>query len=161
MGSKRRLPEQQPAKGGKRARKVARSGGTPPIRPRRLKPHAAEPDTYLSWRFDLADTSGRWSCNVIEQAKVYEVVAKIRHFESMTIHELGGPRMGCKAIPVGSICSEARARLEYLKLDDCPSLYEFHIAGKERVWSVRYGSIFHVLWWDPEHTVCPSELKNT
>ena len=30
-----------------------------------------------------------------------------------------------------------------------------------RIWGARRGDVFHVLWWDPEHEVWPSQLRYT
>jgi len=48
-----------------------------------------------------------------------------------------------------------------LELDDTTELYELHISGLKRVWGLRHEPAFWPLWWDPEHTVCPSKKKHT
>ena len=52
-------------------------------------------------------------------------------------------------------------RLRELQQDDSDGLYELRFGGKERVWGIRRDDRFCILWWDPEHMVCPSTLKNT
>lgn len=37
----------------------------------------------------------------------------------------------------------------------------YRITAKERVWGLLVEDVFYLLWWDPEHEVCPSHLKHT
>jgi hypothetical protein len=30
------------------------------------------------------------------------------------------------------------------------------MGARERLWGFRRGSVFHVVWWDPDHKVCPT-----
>jgi len=41
------------------------------------------------------------------------------------------------------------------------ALYSLRLSGKLRLWGVRDRSVLQLLWYDPEHQVCPSPLKNT
>ena len=55
----------------------------------------------------------------------------------------------------------ARARLS-LRVRDVPSpLWSFRVNGEQRIWGLKFGPEFHVLWWDPHHRVYPSTLRNT
>lgn len=65
------------------------------------------------------------------------------------------------AVKVSSIIPEAQRRLMELQLDDTDQLWRFRFDGETRLWGLRDGSCFLVLWWDPEHKVCPSKLKHT
>jgi len=40
-------------------------------------------------------------------------------------------------------------------------MYAIRLSGKKRVWGIREGRLFSLVWWDPEHTVGPSEKKHT
>lgn len=55
--------------------------------------------------------------------------------------------------------SEAQTRLEELKLDDEEELFRFRLDGTARVWGIREGRVFKILWWDPEHEICPSNKR--
>ena len=82
------------------------------------------------------------------------------HIGASTFEELSGPS-GNKAIPIEHLCSDAQNRLRDLGLDDYDEVWEMRIGGKERVWGLRDASVMLLLWWDPEHEVCPSEKKHT
>lgn len=59
------------------------------------------------------------------------------------------------SIKVADITSEARERLEAvgLGLDEVVSL---RLTGKERVFGYLDNGVLVLLWWDPDHQVCPS-----
>ncbi|MGH9069353.1 MAG: hypothetical protein ACRD0J_17955 [Acidimicrobiales bacterium] len=85
---------------------------------------------------------------------------KLGYYEGSTIDELAGPR-GLKRIPVDHLGATAKRRLGELDLDDYDSLWELHLTGKQRLWAVRDGPVLALLWWDPNHQVCPSHKKHT
>lgn len=65
------------------------------------------------------------------------------------------------AVPISKICPEAQGRLKELKQDDVDELISLRLTGKKRVWGIRDQNILKILWWDPEHTVCPSLKRHT
>ena len=68
---------------------------------------------------------------------------------------------GSHNISVGSLSKDAQKRLVELNLDDNDELFSMRIAGKPRIFGIRDRNVFHVLWWDANHDVCPSHKKNT
>jgi hypothetical protein len=91
--------------------------------------------------------------------KFRQVHVKLGDYEKMTWGEITGK--GNKRIPVDDICDDAKSRLVELQLDDAEELWELRLSGKERVWGMRIGTVYYLLWWDPNHTVCPSRKKHT
>lgn len=65
------------------------------------------------------------------------------------------------SISVTQIVREAQNRLVELGQDDVSDVYSLRISGRERVWGIRDGSKLKILWWDPNHEICPSPKKNT
>lgn len=118
-------------------------------------------DEAVSWRVGMLDLGGSWGWGTLEPKHIVTVLKKLRDFESMTWGELTGGTSGNKPIPVDHLCAAAKKRLETKKLDDLDHLWELRLGGKLRIWGIRWRGCFHVLWWDPEHTVCPSHLRNT
>jgi len=41
------------------------------------------------------------------------------------------------------------------RFDD--SMFRFRLSGEQRLWGFRRGRVFHVVWWDPDHQVYPTE----
>jgi hypothetical protein len=70
-------------------------------------------------------------------------------------------RQGSHEIELGRIIKDARSRLTEIKCDDIDCLASIRLAGKPRIWGIKDHHILHVLWWDPEHEICPSPLKHT
>lgn len=64
-------------------------------------------------------------------------------------------------VPVSRVCKEARDHLSALNLSEIDEVVSLHLTGTERVWGYRQGAVLHVLWWDPDHQICPSLLKHT
>lgn len=54
------------------------------------------------------------------------------------------------------ISGEAQSRwIEIGREED--ELFRFRCGGQQRIWGARQGSQFLVVWWDPEHKICPVE----
>lgn len=117
-------------------------------------------DATITWRFSMLDLDGPWGWSSFQADHAVSLREKSAEWERLKHGELFG-RGGNKRIPAQNLCREAQRRLVELKLDDYGHLWELHIKGKPRLWGLRTGHIFYPIWWDPEHTVCPSKLRNT
>jgi hypothetical protein len=110
----------------------------------------------IVWRLARLDLDGEWGWRKLDVAHLERVLQQLKNFEGMSVGELFN-RSGNKRIPATKICKNARDRLGEIQADDLDELWELRLTGKNRVW----GHVYHVLWWDPDHTVCPSTLRNT
>lgn len=95
----------------------------------------------------------------MEKDVLVEITKKLGQLESQTWPEIA--QKGSHAVEVWKLIPEARERLKHLKLDDLDTLYSLRFTGKERVWGIRSNDVFSALWWDPEHAICPAQLKHT
>lgn len=116
-------------------------------------------DPTISWRVGSMDVDGRWGWAGLDGDTVRLVHQKLAAFETMTWGELTKDKSNNKQIPVGNLCSEAQQRLTELRLDDQDALWQFRLGGRQRVWGWRAADVLHLLWWDPEHEVCPSAKR--
>lgn len=115
-----------------------------------------------AWRVSLMEMASPFGWHDIGAGKLLEVRAKLRDFESMTWHEiLVAARDRNHAVVIEKLCKEARDRLEEIGQSDIDELVSLRLSGPERVWGIRSGNVFRVLWWDPAHAVCPSPKKHT
>jgi hypothetical protein len=119
----------------------------------------------MSWRFERADHDGDWSFSSCTDGKLLEIIRKMKDFESMKMSELfrAGSEHG-KHYDVPGMPSPALRRLEELKLDDLTQISRLRLSGPERLYGFFVDPedrIFHVLWWDPRHSVWPTEKRNT
>ncbi|MDX6649080.1 MAG: hypothetical protein QOJ97_1031 [Solirubrobacteraceae bacterium] len=60
---------------------------------------------------------------------------------------------------IGSLDTAAQADLRKRKLDETfgDEMFRFRLSGKSRLWGFRAKRVFHVIWWDPDHQVYPTE----
>jgi hypothetical protein len=115
-----------------------------------------------AWRVSLMGMVSPFGWHEIQPEKLREVREKLRDFESMTWNEiLVAQQHRNHEVTVDRLCKEARDRLEEIGQADIEQLVSLRLSGPERVWGIRSGNILNVLWWDPEHSVCPSPKKHT
>jgi hypothetical protein len=116
------------------------------------------------WKLGKLDLDGRWGWRAISPAELEQVLQRIRSFESMTWAEIerktGRSGSHCHAMEPDRLCSEAQERLTKLRLDEITELYSMRCDGAARIWGYRTGHVFHVLWWDRDHTVYPMDKAN-
>lgn len=62
----------------------------------------------------------------------------------------------------GKISKEAAERFRVRHLEEyTDSVFSFALDNKLRLVGIRQNENFHILWYDSEHEVCPSEKKHT
>ncbi len=144
MGKNRRRQaktEKQPTQEGKQPR-VAES---PPS------------DPYPRWSFQRVDFDGPWCFSSMTWEQAKETLQKLGQLENMTFAQLRD--QGSHPLN-GGISTEAKKRLQEIAQDDAEErLYSLRVNGKPRVVGIRDRNVIYILWWDPEHEVCPSEKK--
>jgi len=115
----------------------------------------------LSWGLSILDLDGgcfSWSqCGF---AKLGEVHEQLCHHEKMSLTEFF-TRNGTNKIAVDRLSRPARKRMVELNLDDAEELFEFRLGATERIWGTMTGSVFNLLWWDPDHKVYLVRKKYT
>ena len=122
----------------------------------REEPHQENP--YPAWQFRAMDMEGDWGWEG-QEINFLEIRIKLANFESMKWLEIEGPKS--HFVKFSSLSKKAQKRLKKLKYDDIDELFSLRLSGKERLWGIREGSIFKILWWDPTHEVCLSIKKHT
>ena len=110
------------------------------------------------WRFSSVDHGGPFPWPVNTQVEL-DILQKLRHFDAMVWGEIEGTDH--HAIDVAKLSPEAKARLQEIRQDDISEVFSFHFSGKRRIVGVRAQGVVRLLWWDPEHKVCPSKKKHT
>ena len=111
------------------------------------------------WAIARADFDGPWCPKKMPKDSLVNVLDRLKDFERSTWQDI--ERGGSHFISVGDVIKEAQVRLQELKLDDTDELFSLRLKGKERLWGLRSNDKFALLWWDPEHQICPAPLKNT
>ena len=95
----------------------------------------------------------------VGSGSLQEVIEKLQEFEKKNWNEI--IRGGSHPIPVTDIMKPARDRLQTIHKDDTDELMSFRLTGTNRVWCIRQLNVMKVLWWDPDHQICPAPKKRT
>jgi hypothetical protein len=135
---------------------------TPEKRPRTASGTVLSFDGRLaSWHLSRIDFEGPWGCGFLTRDVIRaQIHPKIRSFEGMTWGEIKTSDLG-HSVPCQHCCAEARKRLRELEADDVDELFRLRLTGKQRIWGIMDRGVLNLLWWDPSHTVCPSEPRHT
>lgn len=118
-------------------------------------------DEQIVWRFGNLDDSGRWGLSRCSESDLRDLFAKLSSFETMRVKELFTGQEHGKRYNVESISPAAQKRLIELNRDDETQIVRLRLSGKKRLFGFLKGSVFHILWWDPEHEIFPSKKRNT
>jgi hypothetical protein len=145
---------------GKKSKKTPKLGASPSTEKVPHRASRTDRDFILSWRFTRVDHSGKWPWRLDQKTSI-ELAKKMGGWETMKEGLLFGSNTGNKQIPTANLCPDAQRRLGQLKLDDIDVLWELRVTGIKRIWGLRQGGTIDILWWDPNHEVCPSSKKNT
>jgi hypothetical protein len=136
------------------AKKLPHPGKTP----RGVVPDSEEKRPV--WRFQIVDFEGPFGwLECKPRVKLRDVIQKLGNFESMKWHEIEGSQS--HFISVESLSKPAQDRLLEIGQEDIDQVFSLRLMGAERVIGIRDRWILKLLWWDPNHEVCPSKLKHT
>ncbi len=105
------------------------------------------------------DMEGPWGWNKFDPSLLQDLFQRIFDSQRLTWQILRDN--GSHLVQIGDLCSEAQKRLLELSKDDCDELFSLRVTGKKRIWGIKDGNILWLLWWDPNHEVCPSLKKHT
>jgi len=111
--------------------------------------------------FSLLDHNGPWPLHTEESEKLREVLEKMAEYERRSWAEVTTSQ-SYESYGDMSTCPNRDAihRLteNYEGLDH---IGRFRLSGRERLYGVRRGGDFLILWWDPRHEIWPSTKRHT
>jgi hypothetical protein len=122
---------------------------------------ATDPSSYNqqhpSWRIADMELIDPFGWHKLGSDKIRAIREKLGHFESMTWNEIliAGKKRN-HSVSTAKLCAQAQKRLREIGQNDLEELVSLRLSGPERVWGILRGGVLTVLWWDPEHKVCPS-----
>jgi hypothetical protein len=115
-----------------------------------------------AWRLSRLETTGPFGWHWLEPTQIEFLRARLASFEALSWKEiLVRDKDHNHFIELSRLSKPARDRLQELQLDDIDALLSLRIRSRERVFGTLNQGIFYVLWWDPDHAVCPSPKKHT
>ncbi len=132
------------------------------------KPVISTDGEKIIWMFDKIDRSGNYAFDVNRVDFDHkEVLGKMVDYSSMTWGEVkrqthdDGKSKNHFLAP-GSLSKEAVERLKAKDLEEFSDyIFSFALQNKIRIVGIRNGEKFHVLWYDPDHEICPSKKRHT
>lgn len=127
---------------------------------------AGDPQDYYqkkpAWRISKMEFSDPFGWHILDANGIVSILEKLANFETMTWREiLLDAKKQNHNVSVDKLIKEAQDRLTEISLDDLDELTSLHLTGKGRVWGIIDQGVMNLLWWDPEHQVCPSHKKHT
>jgi hypothetical protein len=128
----------------------------------RKTPRGGTPDydgQFPLWAFRIVDLGGPWCWSALGGNALRDVLQRMRELESMTWHAITDT--GSHFIAASSLGRRARERLMEIQQDDVDQVYSVRVTGRRRIIGIRDGGVLRILWWDPEHEVCPAPKKHT
>ena len=129
----------------------------------RSDPRLTPENQNLIWEVSKIDKDGQWGWDKVNCSYFFTVIwEKMRNFEKKKWSEiLGGDHYQNHKIRVSRIRKEAQKRLKELGHDDQEELVSLRLTNKQRLWAIQLEGKAFLLWWDPNHEICPSLLKHT
>ncbi len=116
---------------------------------------------FPSWHIGTIDRDGPWGWTNLDANILWRVIySKMSDFETMTWAEIKG-RTGSHSIPVSDIIRDAQNRLSDINQSDVDKLFSLRLSGTRRIWGIMDRYILKIIWWDPDHEICPSDLRYT
>jgi len=105
---------------------------------------------------------GAWNWGNLDPGSAPGLHNRLAQFEKQTWNEIFvRDKYINHGVDRDQIVPAAIRRLYELELDDHEKIWSLHVTSKQRIWGLLVEDIFYLLWWDPEHEVCPSPLKHT
>ena len=113
----------------------------------------------FEFKAEQMDKKGQWGWDNFESKDTREVFQRIFELQKLTWQEL--VKTGSHPISIQDIIPAAQKRLIEIEKDDFDELFSLRVVGRKRIWAIRERNILWLLWWDPNHEVCPSHKKHT
>ena len=112
------------------------------------------------WGVDTVQLEGEFGFHLCELRSLFEdVIARLKHFESMTWAEVI-PGTGSHEVIFSKIARGAQETIQRIFGDEL-DVISLRLGGRPRIFGVRRGAVCSLLFYDPEHQICPSEKKHT
>lgn len=135
-------------------------GSTPQLQKQPQAIARSSEHLHPRWLFQLLDLEGPFGWHRASAQQMRSLILEhIRSLETTTWADHG--KRGSHLLPVESLCKEAQERLVELGQDDIDEVYSLRFGGQKRIIGIRDNDALKVLWWDPEHQVCPSPKRHT
>lgn len=122
-------------------------------------------DDIFSWNFSQFDGSSDWGFVAFKREHIDVVMKMVTHFESIGWNAIQRDKKS-HGVDVKNSKPALKAWWAYcegknMKDDKNTKLFSLRIDSTKRLYGIRDGGIFNVIWYDPHHDLFPSHKKNT
>ena len=145
-------------------KKKAKLGGVPS--PSKTAKIASDPDSFNnmnpSWRISKMEMVDPFGWHKLNSEQINYIREKLSYFESMTWNQISidGKKQN-HSVAIAQLSKETQKRLVEINIIDIDELFSLRLSGRERIWGILDKGVLNLLWWDPNHRVCPSIKKHT
>lgn len=141
--------------------------GAPPPEDAKIPRRNADPGSILDRKMTFTrehqDVTDEWPWGP-RDCLLREWDEKIRPFlsemERLTWNEIAKQRVNQRIKhhdqDVTSLCNEAQRRWSEISIQH-DTAFRFRLGNKPRLWGFRLSEVFHIVWWDPQHQIYPTE----
>ena len=115
------------------------------------------------WSFNLAAVDGEWSLVSDKFMDDWRknVLNKMRSYETMKWEEINR-KTGSHYVPVDRLNPEAQTRLLGMRqCEELDDVYSLRLGSKPRLFGILNSQVLKILWYDPDHLICPSNKRHT
>lgn len=133
--------------------------------------HAHSPEGFdtrqPAWRFSkAAKPDNKWAVYQIDGNNIkisHDLINKLSLFEKMTWADIKkSSKHSSHYIPIQNLAKEAQAELRKLNFWEYEQyIFSLRLNGTQRIWGFLYEGILDIIWYDPNHEICPSYKKHT
>ena len=93
----------------------------------------------------------------LSREKLLQIIERLRALETMTWSDiLVKGKKDNHEIPFGDLVRPAQACLKQVWQGGVDSVVSLRLTARERIFGIMDDGVLHLIWWDPEHEVCPS-----
>ncbi len=129
--------------------------------PRKLTDPSSLDDTNFKWRvrnsyIDYDHQQFGWrKVKIIHFLR--KIVQLLQSYEGLKWYEVKR-KPHCHSWGLDEIPKECYERLEERQID-IEQLFQIGLGNKPRIIGYKTGSIFYLMWYDPDHKFCPTKAK--
>ncbi|MBE6363385.1 MAG: hypothetical protein E7054_06990 [Lentisphaerae bacterium] len=120
-------------------------------------------DRHPAWRFarlkHYNDSEFGWSSM---EEQMFYIISKLHDIEVQKWSDIFKNSKQHHHINVTDLIPEVQ-RLLQKKREDIEQVFSIHISARERLFGIIESGvgIVDIIWWDPQHKICPSHKKHT
>lgn len=109
----------------------------------------------LRFRFDRVPTGGQFCLSKITPTEHVDLLNKLKSFETMKATDAFSGSPGKDYQLDNRVPTILKKNINAIG-DDIDMVSRLALGGKPRLYGIRNGNEFSILWWDPEHQLWPS-----